>query len=126
LILIDLKNKGIIGNLAAEALEAANIVLNRNSVPFDTNPPFYPSGIRMGTPGITSRGMKEKEMVKIATWISDIIDDIGRLQKEQKLSFDQVKKSAVRQKLIASSQVIKEVKKEVLKLCQKFPIQAEY
>jgi len=124
--LIDLKNKGVIGNLAAEALEAANIVLNRNSVPFDTNPPFYPSGIRMGTPGLTSRGMKEKEMIKIGTWINDIIDDIVRLQGEQKLSFKQVKKSVVRKKLIASSKVIKEVKKEVMKLCKKFPIQSEY
>lgn len=126
LILIDLKNKDVIGNLAAEALEAANIVLNRNSVPFDSNPPFYPSGIRMGTPGITSRGMKEKEMIKIATWISDIIDDIVRIQDKQELSFAQVKKSSVRKKIIASSKTIKEVKKEVLKLCKKFPIQGEY
>jgi len=64
LILIDLRNKGLIGNLAAEALEEAGIVLNYNAVPYDPNPPFYPSGIRLGTPGITSRGMKEKEMKK--------------------------------------------------------------
>ena len=126
LILIDLKNKGLIGNLAAEALEAANIVLNRNSVPFDTNPPFYPSGIRMGTPGLTSRGMKEKEMLKIATWISDIIDDIVRIQGEQKLTFGQIKKTSVRKKIIASSKLIKEVKKDVIKLCQKFPVRGEY
>lgn len=126
LILIDLKNKGVIGNLAAEALEAANIVLNRNSVPFDTNPPFYPSGIRMGTPGLTSRGMKEKEMLKIATWISDIIDDIVRIQNEKKLTFGQIKKTSVRKKIIASSKLIKEVKKDVIKLCQKFPVRGEY
>ena len=46
----------------AEAMEAVGIVINRNSVPFDPNPPFYPSGLRIGTPGTTSRGMKEKEM----------------------------------------------------------------
>ena len=80
----------------------------------------------MGTPGITSRGMKEKEMIKIATWISDIIDDIVRIQDKQELSFAQVKKSSVRKKIIASSKTIKEVKKEVLKLCKKFPIQGEY
>jgi len=126
LILIDLRNKGVMGNLAAEALEAANIVLNRNSVPFDTNPPFYSSGIRMGTPGITSRGMKEKEMIKLASWISKIIDDIARIQSEQELTFDQIKKSATRKKIIASSKVIKEVKAEVIKLCKKFPVLGEY
>jgi glycine hydroxymethyltransferase len=126
LILIDLKNKGVIGNLAAEALEAANIVLNRNSVPFDTNPPFYPSGIRMGTPGLTSRGMKEAQMVKIATWISEIIEDIARIQKEENITFSQVKKSSMRKKLIASSKKIKAVQEQVLKLCKKFPVPSEY
>ncbi len=126
LILIDLKNKGVIGNLAAEALEAANIVLNRNSVPFDTNPPFYPSGIRMGTPGLTSRGMKEAQMSKIANWISEIIEDIARIQKEENITFAQVKKSSVRKKLIASSKKIKAVQKQVIQLCKKFPVLGEY
>lgn len=126
LILIDLRNKGVMGNLAAEALEAANIVLNRNSVPFDTNPPFYSSGIRMGTPGLTSRGMKEKEMIKVASWISRVIEDIVRIQGEQELTFEQIKKSATRKKIIASSKVIKEVKAEVIKLCKKFPVLGEY
>ena len=126
LILIDLKNKGVIGNLAAEALEAANIVLNRNSVPFDTNPPFYPSGIRMGTPGLTSRGMKEAQMLKIANWISEIIEDIARIQKEENITFTQVKKSSMRKKLIASSKKIKIVQEQVLKLCKKFPVLSEY
>ncbi|MBI2641671.1 serine hydroxymethyltransferase, partial [Candidatus Roizmanbacteria bacterium] len=61
-MVIDLRKQKILGNTAAEALEEAGIVLNRNKVPFDPNPPFYPSGIRMGTPGLTSRGMKEREM----------------------------------------------------------------
>jgi glycine hydroxymethyltransferase len=66
LILINLKNKNIIGNLAAEALEYVGLVTNKNSIPFDQNPPFYPSGLRLGTPSITTRGLKEKETKQIA------------------------------------------------------------
>src|SRR3990167_689220 len=62
LILIDLKSTGVNGAIAAIALEVAGIVVNKNSVPFETNPPFYPSGIRLGTPAITTLGMKEAEM----------------------------------------------------------------
>jgi len=64
LILIDLRNKKVSGTSAALALEVAGIVLNKNGVPFDPMPPFYPSGIRLGTPAITTRGMKEKDMKK--------------------------------------------------------------
>jgi len=126
LILVDLSNKGIIGNLAAEALEAANIVLNRNAVPFDIQPPFYPSGIRMGTPGITSRGMKELEMKKIGLWINEVIKDVGRIKKEMKIEFEQEKKAATRKEIISQSKKIKEVKKQVLALCKKFPIKKQY
>ncbi|MEA3355203.1 MAG: serine hydroxymethyltransferase, partial [Patescibacteria group bacterium] len=80
MMLVDLRNKNITGNLAAEALEKANIVLNRNGIPFDPNPPFYPSGIRLGTPGLTSREMKEKEMEEIGNFIVDIIDDISKIK----------------------------------------------
>lgn len=80
LILIDLRNKKVSGAVAALALEAAGIVLNKNGVPFDPNPPFYPAGIRLGTPAITTRGMKEKEMVKIAGWINDAIMEVQNNQ----------------------------------------------
>lgn len=126
LILVDLTNKGLIGNLAAEALEAAGIVLNRNPVPFDQNPPFYPSGIRMGTPGITSRGMKEKEMKKIGQWIGAIISDISQIKKKIKVSFDQEKKAELRKKIIAKSKIVKKIKKEVKELCRRFPIIKSY
>lgn len=126
LILIDLQNKGVIGNLAAEALEAANIVLNRNSVPFDPNPPFYPSGIRMGTPGITSRGMKEEQMVELAGWIDDVVTDIAHIKQEKNIKFKQEKKKAVRREIIEASDVVKKVKDKVLKLCEKFPVLSEY
>lgn len=74
LLVVNLSNKGINGALAAFALEQAGIVTNKNTVPFDTMPPFYPSGIRIGTPAVTTRGMKEKDMVQIALWINDVIE----------------------------------------------------
>jgi len=126
LILIDLRNKEIIGNLAAEALEKAGIVVNRNSVPFDTNPPFYPSGIRMGTPGITSRGMKEAQMKHISSWINQIITEISKIKKEEKITFDQEKKAEFRKKIISKSKIIKKIKNEVKILCKKFPIKKVY
>ena len=126
LILIDLTNKKVIGNLAAEALEAAGIVLNRNAVPFDPNPPFYPSGIRLGTPGVTSRGMKEQEMKKIAFWINEIITDISQIKKELKMTFEHEKKLENRKKIINKSKIIKKTKNEVKNLCRKFPIKKIY
>jgi glycine hydroxymethyltransferase len=73
LILIDLTNKKIIGTDAEAALSMAGITVNKNTVPFDPRPPFSPSGIRLGTPALTTRGMKEKEMVKVADWIDQAI-----------------------------------------------------
>jgi len=73
LILIDLRNRGISGKDAQNRLEKAGIIVNKNTIPFDPNPPFHPSGIRLGTPALTTRGMKEKEMKKIAFWISEVI-----------------------------------------------------
>lgn len=73
LILLDLRKQGISGKIPAIALEYANIVMNFNTVPFDSGPPLYPSGLRMGTPAITSRGMGAPEMRKIARWIHLVI-----------------------------------------------------
>jgi glycine hydroxymethyltransferase len=73
LVLIDLRNKNISGRNPAKALDYAGIILNRNSVPNETGSPMNPSGIRMGTPIVTTRGMKEKEMGKIAGWIDRVI-----------------------------------------------------
>lgn len=84
LILIDLTSKGVIGKKAAKALDRAGIELNFNAVPFDPRKPFSPSGIRLGTPAVTSRGMKEPEMKRIAEWIDRIvssIDDEGLIEK---------------------------------------------
>ena len=94
LILIDLKNKNISGKEAEKILEEAGILANRNSVPGDKKP-FSPSGIRLGTPSVTFRGLKEKEMIKIARFIYELID---KKEKPQK------------------------IRKEVLLLCKKFPL----
>jgi glycine hydroxymethyltransferase len=73
LILIDLTNKSVIGKKAAQALDRAGIVCNYNTVPYDPRKPFSPSGVRLGTPAVTSRGMKEGEMQQIARWIDDAV-----------------------------------------------------
>ena len=75
LMLIDLTNKNVTGKIAAKALDAAGIVLNYNAVPYDTRKPFDPSGIRLGSAAVTSRGFKEEQMVQTGKWIDAIISD---------------------------------------------------
>lgn len=121
LMVIDLRPQGIIGNIVAEALEVAGIVVNKNSVPYDPNPPYYPSGIRLGTPAITTRGMGEKEMQIIGHWIAEVIRDVSEYRlpvtKEARQGFvSNVKKElAVNKKFLAMSE-------EVKALCAKFPV----
>jgi glycine/serine hydroxymethyltransferase len=71
--LVDLTSKNVPGKVAAKALDKAGIELNYNSVPYDTRKPFDPSGIRLGTPSVTSRGMGEAEMKQIAAWIDRVV-----------------------------------------------------
>lgn len=73
LLLVDLTNKGVKGAEAEQALGLAGITVNKNTVPFDARPPFDPSGIRLGTPALTTRGMKEAEMEHVAEWIDAAI-----------------------------------------------------
>jgi glycine hydroxymethyltransferase len=73
LLLIDLNNKGVKGAEAENALGLAGITVNKNTVPFDPRPPFDPSGIRLGTPALTTRGLKEAEMDQVAEWIDNAI-----------------------------------------------------
>lgn len=98
LLLIDLSNKNITGKEAAIILEEAGIVTNRNSVPFDTKPVSITSGIRPGTPALTTRGMKEPEMKLIAEWTSKILDN--------------PKQENIRRK----------IREQVKELCREFPI----
>jgi glycine hydroxymethyltransferase len=73
LLLVDLTNKNVPGKIAAQALDKAGIVLNYNAVPFDPRKPFDPSGLRIGTPAVTSRGMGRDAMVKLAGWIDRVV-----------------------------------------------------
>jgi len=98
LFLIDLINKGITGKDAEAALGKANITVNKNAVPNDPQTPFITSGLRLGTPAVTTRGFKEAECEKIATWICDILDN---LQDQQQIN---------------------RIKQEVVEICNKFPV----
>lgn len=100
LILIDLRNKGLSGKPLAKALDKAGLESNYNSVPGDTAPPFNPSGLRIGTPAVTSRGMKEPQMDLIAEWI------------------DRVSKH------LDDEAVLAKVRQEVQELCRQFPVPA--
>jgi glycine hydroxymethyltransferase len=83
-MLIDVFQKGILGSEAENALHAAGITVNKNAIPYDTNPPMKPSGIRIGTPALTTRGMKEPEMLLVAGWIARALEsrsDEGALAK---------------------------------------------
>jgi glycine hydroxymethyltransferase len=77
LMLIDVTNKGVTGKQAAQALDKAGIVLNYNAVPFDPRKPFDPSGVRIGTAAVTSRGMGRDVMLKIADWIDRVVAAVG-------------------------------------------------
>ncbi|MBL7176023.1 MAG: serine hydroxymethyltransferase [Desulfobacteraceae bacterium] len=98
LILIDLRNKDIPGKKMAKALDRAKIVTNYNTIPGDPNPPSSPSGLRIGTPAVTTRGMKEEQMERIAGFINRVSENID------------------------NESVIEEVGKEVLLLCSQFPV----
>ena len=98
LMLVDLTPKGITGKAAEEALVKAEITLNKNGVPFDKEKPFVTSGIRIGTPSVTTRGMKEPEMKIIAELITKVLENMD------------------------NDSVINEVKAEVKKLATKFPL----
>ncbi len=73
LLLVDVTSRGLTGKQAEKALDAAGITVNRNGIPFDTRPPLDPSGIRIGTPALTTRGMREPEMRQIGAWIGSVL-----------------------------------------------------
>ena len=85
LFLVDVKAKGMTGKDAAAALDEAGIVVNKNTIPYDTESPFKTSGIRVGTASITTRGMKEAEAATIGGWIADILSDISNAALRQKV-----------------------------------------
>ena len=100
LMLIDVFSKGMLGSEAEKALGEAGITVNKNAIPFDTNPPLKPSGIRIGTPALTTRGMKEAEMKQIGHWITQALNHRNE------------------------PAVLQKIRGEVLELCEQFPLYA--
>lgn len=96
LMLIDLRPFNVTGKEMEKRLDEVHITVNKNAIPFDPEKPFVTSGIRLGTPAVTSRGFKEEEMLKIAKWIKDVAVDFEN-SKER-------------------------ITKEVIELCEKFPL----
>ena len=113
LILIDLTNKSTKGRNLALALEEANIITNANTHPNEKGSPFYPSGLRLGTPAVTSRGMKEEDMEKIATWISDVMNIIQGTSENL---------SEFEQELQALKSELHVIGKEVAAYTERFPV----
>lgn len=112
------KGRGI---FLQDALEQAGITVNKNTIPSDPSSPFYPSGVRIGTPILTIRKMKEKEMKKIAGWVAKVMDEI------EKYDFPKDKKDLKKylykfRNETKRNKNLEEIKKEVRKLCKKFPI----
>jgi glycine hydroxymethyltransferase len=101
LMLVDVFSKGILGSEAEKALGEAGITVNKNAIPFDTNPPMKPSGIRVGTPAMTTRGMKEGEMKQIGRWIADALNHR------------------------TDAEALKKIRHDVFELCEQFPLYAE-
>jgi glycine hydroxymethyltransferase len=98
IILMDLRSKGITGKDSEKALGLANITVNKNAVPNDPQSPFVTSGIRLGTPAITTRGFKQEEIILISNWICDVILNIE------------------------NEEMISSIKNNVIELCKKFPV----
>jgi glycine hydroxymethyltransferase len=101
LMLVDVFSKGMLGSEAEKALGDAGITVNKNAIPFDKNPPMKPSGVRIGTPALTTRGMKEAEMRQVGRWIAEVL--LHR----------------------ADASVASKVRGQVLELCEAFPLYAE-
>ena len=98
LFLVDLIDKGVTGKDADAALGRANITVNKNTVPNDPRSPFVTSGLRIGTPAVTTRGFGHAEVTQLATWIADVLDDV------------------------ANESVIERTRRSVLEICRKFPV----
>jgi glycine hydroxymethyltransferase len=101
LMLVDVFSKGMLGSDAEKALGEAGITVNKNAIPFDTNPPMKPSGIRIGTPALTTRGMKETEMSQIGRWIAEAL--LNR----------------------TDATLLTKIRGQVLDLCELFPLYAD-
>ena len=98
MFLVDLRPKGITGKVAEEALDRAGITVNKNAIPFDPEKPFIASGVRIGTPAVTTRGFKEPETQQLSHWIADVLDHLG------------------------DETALERVRAEVVAICRRFPV----
>jgi glycine hydroxymethyltransferase len=85
LFLIDINSRGLVGSIAQPAFDRAGITVNKNAIPFDPLPPMKAGGIRVGTPAVTTRGMRESEMEQIAGWIAEVLDHLGDEATEKRI-----------------------------------------
>jgi glycine hydroxymethyltransferase len=85
LFLVDINSRGLTGKAAQPALDRAGITVNKNAIPFDPTPPMTAGGIRMGTPAVTTRGMREAEMDRIAGWVAEVLEHLGDAAAESKV-----------------------------------------
>ena len=109
------------GALVQEMLDYAGITLNKNTIPKDPSSPFYPSGVRLGTPIVTTRGMKEGEMKKIAGWVAEVLEEVKSYElpdgkEERDIYLEKFKKE------FSANKRLETIKKEVLELCKKYPL----
>ncbi len=116
------KGKGI---FAQDALDEANITMNKNTIPADPSSPFYPSGVRMGTPSLTTRGMKEHEMEMIGKWISEVINEIKNYELPEDKKEIQNYLKQFREE-IKNNKKIHEIRSHVVELCRKFPLYPDF
>ena len=121
LILIDLRKNKTNGWVIAWALEKAGIIANRNTVPNESASPYYPSGLRLGTPALTVRGMKEKEMREIGEWVHEVIMKYSDFEipgdKGKREVF--VKNFYVR---IGKDELLRQIRQNVIRLCSEYPV----
>ena len=100
-MLVDVFAKGMLGSEAEKALGEAGITVNKNAIPFDTNPPMKPSGIRIGSPALTTRGMKEAEMRQVGHWIAQALQHRSE------------------------AETLGKIRRQVLELAENFPLYAD-
>ena len=125
MLLIDLTDYGKgMGIFAQEALDAAGIVTNKNTIPMEPSTPFYPSGIRLGTPALTTRGMKEEEMQLVAGWFADVVEQIKGYQMSSDKDARRAELRRFREQMKDNAK-IREVREKVLALCERFPLYPE-
>lgn len=121
LILLDLRSIHATAWIVAWALEYANIIVNRNTVPFDTGSSVYPSGLRLGTPAITTRGMGEKEMKIIGGWIVEVIREVAHYQLPEDKASRSAFLSSVKKEL-ESNKTLRRIAVSVKRLTKQFPV----